>query len=208
MNVTKIATAVTFAAVLVLTGCSNDSTPAPAPATPTATATATAEPTTPTEAPEPTEVPAPVVGETINTAQLDALAEGQRAYEMADGSLVVIDDAAPLPEAVFAEMTAPIAPLTEAVKAGFSPTQAGDAEESAVRSRIAEELTAAAAEGRSFYYIFSFKADAGTFYTALKADGKSLFDGVPSKDEAIRKAQETADARNAAGMQFTEVIIP
>ncbi len=203
-------TTLTAALVLALAGglvagCSSNATEAPAP-----TATATAEAPDQAETPivEPTpEAPAPAaVGDVITAEQAEALPAGQRTYAMADGSLVVIDDAAPLPEAVRAEMIAPIVELV----AQF-PSDDVD-RMGAAKSEVSDAIVATTEHGRTFYVIVSYEADAGTFYTALsRDDGKFLFNGVMSKDEAIRLAQEQADRINNADRrlgEFIEVIVP
>lgn len=201
-------------ALALIAGCGSDSPAAPVPST---TAAETASPAAPVAA-EPAEVPtdsaiptdaAPLAGDTVTAEQAEALPQGQRAYEMGDGSLVVIDDRAPLPEAVRSEMTAPIVELGQVAAAGFEPTQAGDQARSTTKTAIAEQIAATASEGRNFYVIFSYQADAGTFYSAVSGGGDFLFEGVPTKDEAIQLAQETADRKNAAGFGgYYEVIVP
>lgn len=189
---------------VVLVGCSSSGDAAPS-AEPSVVTTDAAVAATPAEEPAP--VP-PAIGETITAEQAEALPEGQRAYTMADGSLVVIDDAAPLPEAVRAEMLAPALAAAKVADGGFARTQAGSTAETATFKEITDTISAASAYGRSFYVIVPIDGDAGRFWTAIKADRTSLFDAIASKDEAIASAQATAEARNAAGMAFTEVVVP
>jgi len=202
-------TTLTTALVLALAGglvagCSSDATEAPAP---TATATVEAPDQAETPVVEPTpEAPAPaVIGDVVTAEEAEALPAGQRAYAMADGSLVVIDDAAPLPEAVRAEMIAPVVELS----AQFPGLDHGELWP--LQQEIGAAIATTAGDGRAFYVIFPYEADAGTFYTAFGRDGMGLFDGVMSKDEAIRLAQEQADRINNADRrlgEFIEVIVP
>lgn len=203
MNITKIATAATFAAVLVLAGCSNGSTPETTPATPTVTSPAPVETVTPTEAPtvEPTEAPAPVVGDAVPATEVEELrAEGVSVYVSpnAGGEGVIVEPGVVLPEVVVNDIASNSTPAAPANKDEFAAH--------------AEKVTAQSAEmkasGLSVLYIryvgdYSFSGElTGSAYIvdAMNvANARDFFGSAgrtdaPTKEGAIAKAQGLIDS--------------
>lgn len=116
MNTLKATTAVlAIAAMFALTGCSGEG----ATSTPVGTATASAPAMTEsTSAPTADPVPVPAVGATLTTEQAGLVAGGQHAYPMADGTLVLTDEAEPLPPAVVADIAAPVFAADDSLNGG------------------------------------------------------------------------------------------
>lgn len=150
------------------------------------TTTDAAEVAAPAEGPAP--VP-PAVGETITAEQAEALPEGQRAYTMADGSLVVIDDVAPLPTAVFNDIAAPILEIAT----GFGPGGAQQAQ-SDLRAAAVAKAAEAATYNRTIWIVVPIHGIEGEFWTFIKSDGKSGTGLLPAIN-ARRAARDRLSAR-------------
>lgn len=215
MNITKIATAATFAAVLVLTGCSNGSTPETTPATPTVTSPAPVETVTPTEAPTPdviipTEAPAPVAGDAIPADEVEELrAEGVSVYVSpnAGGEGLVVEPGVALPEIVVNDIQAAGVPEAPADMSSF---------DSLMSKEVAQErqLTAAGLSALYITYTANYSASgqltgSGYVVSSMNVDNARDFfstagnTSAPTKEAAIAKAQPLIDAN--PGIQIVDM---
>lgn len=206
MNITKIATAATFAAVLVLTGCSNGSTPETTPATPTATSPAPVETVTPTEAPTPdviipTEAPAPVAGDAIPADKVEELREsGVSVYVSpnAGGEGLVVEPGVALPEIVVNDIAANSIPAAPANKSEFA------AQTAKVKAQIDEmraaDLSVLYITYTGDYAVSGELTGSGYVVTSMNVDNARAFfssagrTDAPTKEGALAKVQPLIDS--------------
>lgn len=211
---TTISVALTLAGALLLGACSSD-VEAPAPA-PSATATATAEPTKPAPTDEPIiEAPEvlPSMGEVVTAEDIDKVRESGASVYVSpngDGSGIVIDPAAALPEVI----------VQDVVAAGGGAEAPKDITEVGQRNvkimPIVNELKAAGASAFYLVYSGSYGSDGalkdwGYVVSSINVDGAQAFNAslpaltyTKSKAEAIARVQPLMDAN--PGVQLIDTV--
>lgn len=135
---------------------------------------------TPTPEPMP-EVIEAAAGDVITEDEAELLPQGQRAFPLEDGTLVVVDDSEPLPEVIIEEAAAPAAAKTAEIGASAGRTRAVYDEATAASSKIIGQT------GRYPVMIYKMYDSEGWKY---QATGAAAVNPAPtSKSVAVAAAE-------------------